>query len=157
MVPFGAMVEIIRFLHGVSQGSTNLERKCYRDYSADTHLSRIFWSQTEELENLDSSEIHPLRINAKEVLTPRRNSKIVRKRPRIPRTPKHKQPSGSENLSGELQGEREEFQSTETKDDAEATKNMWSIQDDFIYLHHIELRVQLCAETRNIPESTEIH
>ena len=38
------------------------------------HAGRIgketFWSQTEELEKMDASEIHAKRLNAKEVLTP---------------------------------------------------------------------------------------
>ena len=48
-----------------------------------------------------------------------------------------------ENLSGESHGDREEFQPEESEDDAEARKNFWSIQEDFIYRHHIEPRVQL--------------
>ena len=57
-----------------------------------------------------------------------------------------------ENLSGDSQGGREEFQPEETKDDeeihpdfgahAEARKDFWSIQGDFIY-RHIEPRVQI--------------
>ena len=42
-----------------------------------------------------------------------------------------------ENLSGESQGDREEFQPEETKDDQEIHKDFWSIQGDFIYRHHI--------------------
>ena len=49
----------------------------------------------------------------------------------------------SQDLSGELQGEPEGFQPSETKDDAEARKDFWSIQGDFIYRHHVEPRVQL--------------
>ena len=48
-----------------------------------------------------------------------------------------------ENLSGESQGDREEFHPEETKDDAETQKDFWSIQGDFIYPPHIEPRVQL--------------
>ena len=48
-----------------------------------------------------------------------------------------------EHLSGESHDAREEFQPEETKDDAEARKDFWSIQGDFIYRHHIEPRVQL--------------
>ena len=49
----------------------------------------------------------------------------------------------SEDLIGELQGESEEPQPTEPSDDAEARKDFWSIQGDFIYRHHTEPRVQL--------------
>ena len=49
----------------------------------------------------------------------------------------------SEDFSGELQGEPQGFQPTETKDDAEARKDLWSIQGDFSYRYHYEPRVQL--------------
>ena len=59
---------------------------------------------------------------------------------RVPRT--HSETGEStvrrENLSGEPHGDREEFQFEETKDDAEARKDFWSIHRD-----HIEPRVQL--------------
>ena len=48
-----------------------------------------------------------------------------------------------ENLSGESQGDRKEFQLEETKDDAETQEDFWSIQGDFIYRHHVEPGVQL--------------
>ena len=44
---------------------------------------------------------------------------------------------------GELQGAPEGLQQTESKDDAEARADFWSIQCDFIYRHHNEPRVQL--------------
>ena len=43
---------------------------------------------------------------------------------------------------------------TERTDDAEARRDFWSIQGDFIYRHHNEPRVQLCVlkeETFPIP------
>ena len=73
-------------------------------------------------------------------------------------TPRREQLVGSEDLSGELQGEPEGPQQTESKNDAEAQRDFWSIQGDFIYRHHIEPRVQLCVpKEKNIPYSTEIH
>ena len=53
------------------------------------------------------------------------------------------QPVGSEDLGGELQGEPEVLQPTESRYDAEARKVFWSVQGAFIYRHHIEPRVQL--------------
>ena len=69
-------------------------------------------------------------------------------------TPRREQTAGSEDLSGGLQGESEEPQPTESKDDAEARKDLWSIQGDFIYRHHSEHRIQLYVpkeETSPIP------
>ena len=86
------------------------------------------------------------------------NSKIVRKRHRIPSThSKADQPVRSENLGGEIQGESEESQPTEPVENAGAL-------DDFLvdprWLHlsssHWTTSTTLCAEGRNIPESTKI-
>ena len=40
-------------------------------------------------------------------------------------------------------GEPGESQLTESTDDADARRDFWSTQSDFIYRHHIEPRVQL--------------
>ena len=57
--------------------------------------------------------------------------------------PRQKQLVESEDLSGELQGEPQGFKPTESRDDAEAWKDFWSVKGDFIYRHHIKPRVQL--------------
>ena len=60
----------------------------------------------------------------------------------------------SEDFSGELQGESGESQPTESKDDAEARADFWSIQGDFNNRHHNGPRVQLYVpkeETFPIP------
>ena len=56
---------------------------------------------------------------------------------------RREQTVSSEDFSGELQGEPGESQPTESTDDVEARSDFWSIQGDFIYRHHNELRVQL--------------
>ena len=56
-------------------------------------------------------------------------------------TPRRKQTVRIEGLSGELQGELEEPQPTESKDDAEARRDFCSVQGDFIYRHHNKPRV----------------
>ena len=89
----------------------------------------------EELEILGASEIH--------VGTAKLSGRAYEFREP---TLRREQPVRSENLSGERQGEPEGFQPTETKDDAEARKDFWLIQGDFIYRHHFELRVQLYVE-----------
>ena len=104
---------------------------------------------------LDASEIHPRRLNAKEVLITHKDgefafpvadsSAILSGRdyeiqePTLGREHTVKR----ENLSGESHGDREEFHPEETKDDAETQKDFWSIQGDFIYRPHIEPRVHL--------------
>ena len=107
----------------------------------------------EEMENLNASEIHPRKLDAKEVLTPQSGEHL--KFPvedgtanlsgkdhefREP-TQKREQTVKSEDLSGELQGKPREPQPTESKDDAEARADFWSIQGDFIHRHHKEPRV----------------
>ena len=47
-----------------------------------------------------------------------------------------------DNLSGESHGDRKEFRPEEKEDDAETQEDFWSIQEDFVYRHHIEPRVQ---------------
>ena len=110
----------------------------------------------EEMENLDSSETHPRRLNANEVLMPQRRGKTFRFQTadgtaklfgrdhgvREP-TPRREQLVRSEDLREELQGISERSQPTEATDDAEVRKDFRSIEGDFIYRHHIGPRVQL--------------
>ena len=51
----------------------------------------------------------------------------------------------SPDLRKELQENSERFQPTETHGDAVARNYFWSIEGDFIYRHHTELRVHLHA------------
>ena len=108
----------------------------------------------EELEKMDVSEIYPRRINAKEVLTSQRRHNFIFQsqmdhqncveEKRIPRTHCKAGTICREWRSQwELQGEPEGLQPTESKDVAETRRDFWAIQGDFIYRHHIELRVQL--------------
>ena len=90
-------------------------------------------------------DIHARRINAKGVLTPQGGEELKfltaggttklsgRDHEYREPTPSREQLVGSEDLSGELQGEPEGFQPREKKDDAEARADFWSIQGDFIY------------------------
>ena len=109
----------------------------------------------EELENLEASEIHPRRINAKGVLLRQEGEEFifpvadctaklsVRDYDFRESTLRWGQTVRSEDVSGELQSEPGESQSRESTDDAEARADFWSIQGDFIYRHHNEPRVQL--------------
>ena len=111
----------------------------------------------EELEILDASEILALRLNAKEVITQKRGDNIFPNR-RLEQqkffgkdagvresSPRRDQLVRSEDLREELQGNSERSQPTdEKKDVAEARNDLWSIEWDVIYRHHVEPRVQLC-------------
>ena len=117
----------------------------------------ILATDDEELENMDASEIYPRRINAKEILTPQKGNILIfpiadgtakllgRDHEFRESALRKEQPVKSEDLSEELQGEPEGFQPTESRDDAEARKDFWSVQGDFSYRHHNEPRVQLCV------------
>ena len=66
-------LNIIRFLHWTSQGSSNLARKGLPGtFLGFASIAGGIWkgdglvSEMEELENLAASEIHPQRLNAKE-------------------------------------------------------------------------------------------
>ena len=73
-------LNIIRFLQETSQGSTNLVRKCYRGTWANRWgiwKWDILVADLEELGQMDASEIHPRRINAKEVWTPQKGDVFI--------------------------------------------------------------------------------
>ena len=90
---------------------------------------------------LNASAGHAIKFPGKEVLTTHKDGEFVLRIPRThSETGTHRKER--ENLSGESQGDRGEFQSEETKDDAETQNDFWSIQGDFIYRHHVEPRVQ---------------
>ena len=146
--------DIIRFLLKTSRGSTNLVRKFWQEYSSDIHLSReefgkeIFWSQT-----LRSWKIWTrlkFMHKAEEVLTSKKGETFMfpiadetaklfgRDHGVRESTLKRDQPVMSDDLREELHGNSERSQPTETKDDAEARNDFWSMEGDFIYRHHVE-------------------
>ena len=103
----------------------------------------------EDLEELDALDIHPRRIKAKEVLISQKEDEFifpiadgtakVSRRDcefRAP-SPRREQLVRREDLRGEFQGELEEPQPTESKGDAEARRDVWSFQGDFINRHHV--------------------
>ena len=104
----------------------------------------------EELGNVDVSEIHARRLNAKKFLTPQWSEMFIfpnaegtaklsgrdhgAREPALTR----EQIAVSEDLSEDFQGSSEKFQKTDdTKDGAKARKNFWSIEEDFVYRHHV--------------------
>ena len=119
-------------------------------------------ADTEELEQIDASELHARRLNAKEVLTPMNGENF--KFPVTDGTVKIS--GGDQNLRtstltrdspdrGEeqdiLRGESEGSSSTPRQDsswyDGEAKGDFWSISGGFIYRHHVEPQVKLHMPT----------
>ena len=116
---------------------------------------------------LDASEILARRVRAKEVVTPRKGehvfSPVADGKAKLSgrdygvreSTLRQVQLVRSEDLREELQGNSEKSQRTdETKDDAEARNDLWSMEGDFICRHRVEPRVQLYVpkeETFPIP------
>ena len=95
----------------------------------------ILVADIEELENMGASEIHPRRINAKEVFGATKGWFFFT----FPVADGTAKLSGRdhefrEDLSGELQGEPEGPQPTEPKDDAEARNDFWSMEGDFVVI-----------------------
>ena len=114
----------------------------------------------EELEEMDTSELHARRLNAMEVLTPQRKSgnfifpvadgtvKIFRREQRL-RTSTLTRDRPERGEEQEIQGKSDELhfptpiQEDSTRDDEEAKSDFWTITGGFIYRHHVVPRVKL--------------
>ena len=134
-------------------------------YAGESGKVTFMVQDIEELEQMDASELHAQRLNAKEVLTPTKGEKFIF--PVADGTVKiFWRRSGSENIHlnpgqprerGEeqdiLRGEPEGCSSTPRQDaswyDGEAKIDFWSISGDFIYSHHVEHRVKLYVPTED--------
>ena len=114
----------------------------------------------EELEEMDASELHARRLNAKEVLTPQRSGNFI-----FPVADGTVKIFGCERLlrtstltrdppeRGEeqeiLQGKSDDWYTPShvpedsTRDDEEARNDFWTITGEFIYRHHVAPRVKL--------------
>ena len=116
----------------------------------------------EELEEMDASELHARRLDAKEVLTPMKGVNNT-----FPAA------DGTVNISGEdqdlrtstlipdsrdcgeeqdnLRGESDGSSSTPQQDSSwyvgQAKSGFWSISGDFIFRHHVKPRVKLYVPT----------
>ena len=112
----------------------------------------------EELEEMDASELHGKRLNAKEVLTPTRGEQFIfpiaggtvelsggdqglRTSTFIRDRPDRGEEQG--NLRGESDGSSSTPFQVSSLYDGEARNGSWSISGNFIYPHHVEHRVKL--------------
>ena len=109
----------------------------------------VLVADIEELEKMDASEIHAWRHSPQTgdtfifPLAHGTTKSSGRDHEFRESALRQEQLARSEDLSGELQSEREGFQPTESRGDAKTRRDFWSVQGDFIYRHHNEPRVQL--------------
>ena len=116
----------------------------------------------EELEEMDASEHHARRLNAKEVFTPMKGENNIFPVADVTvkisggdqhlrtSTPIRDSPDRGE-YQDDLRGESDGSSSTPRQDlswyDGEAQCDFWSISEDFIYRHHVKPRVKLYVPT----------
>ena len=178
VIPFGAMVEYhpisakdqsrlhqfgSKVLPGIFLG--------YALYAWRIWKGDIMVADIEELEEMDASELHARRLNAKEVLTPQRSGNFIfpvadgtvkifgrGQRLRTSTLTRDRPERGEEQEI--LQGNSDEWfspshlQEDSTRDDEEAKNDFWTITGEFIYRHHVVPRVKLYVpreETFPIP------
>ena len=167
VIPFGAMVEC----HPISAkdqsrlhqfGAKVLPRifNGYGLYAEGIWKGDIMVADIDELEEMDAYEIHARRFNAKEVLTPQRSGNFIfpvadgtvkifgrGQRLRTSTLTWDRPERGEEQEI--LHGNSDELssptplQEDSTRDDAEAKNDFWTITGEFIYRHHVVLRVKL--------------
>ena len=120
----------------------------------------ILVADIEELEEIDASELHARRLNAKEVSTPQRSGNFIypvadgtvkifgrELRLRTSTLTRDRPERGEEQEI--LQGKSDELlsptllQEDSTRDDEEAKSDFWTIRREFIYRHHVEPRVKV--------------
>ena len=173
VIPFGAMVEY----HTISVKDTSrlhqfgakvLSGIClgYALYAGRIWKGDLMVAAIEELEEMDASELHARRHNAKEVVTPQRSGNIIfpvadgtvrtiHLNPGVSRT--RRRTRNSSRKSDELQSPTP-LHDDSTQDDEEARSDFWTKTGEFIYRHHVEPRVKTVhAERRNISYSNEVH
>ena len=146
-------------LRKTSQESINLERTSYLDcsYAGRIWKGDVLIADLEELETMDASEIYSKRLNAKEVIFPKENEKII-----FPIADgRIKLPGGDQDLTtstlirerpcrgeshvdflGESEGSLSPAHDS-FPDAGEAIIDFWSMSGNFIYRHHVEPRVKL--------------
>ena len=166
--PFGAMVEYhpisakdISRLHQFGPKVLTGIFIGYALYAGGIWKGDTMIAEIEELEEMDASEIHTRRLNAKEVLTLMKGDNFnfpvadgtvkIFGREQGVRTSTFTwdRPEQGEEEQEILQGKSYELHSStplqedSTRDNEEAESDFWSIKGDFIYRHHVEPRVKL--------------
>ena len=161
VIPFGALVEY----RPISAKDMSRLHQCpkvlpgiffgYILYAGGIWKGDIMIADIEELEEMDASELHARRLNAKEVSTPMKGDNFIFPvadgTVKTPGGDRRLKPSTLIRDRSEREEEQEVFrgesdglssptllQDGSTLDDAEAKNDFWSITGDFIYRHHLE-------------------
>ena len=134
----------------------------------------IMIADIEELVEMDASEIHARRLNAREVLTPMKGENFyIPSRRWNSQNPWRRSTSETVHLNqGSPRPRRRTRKSSRiirwitfsnpssrwlSMDDAEAKNDFCSVTGDFIYRHHVEPRVKLYMSRRIISYSADVH
>ena len=157
VIPFGAMVEYhpisakdisrlhqlgAKILPGIFLGYV---LSAERIWKGDMMVADI-----EELEEMDASELHARRLNAKKVLTPMKGDNFIF--PVVDGTVKisgRDQDLRTSTLirdspdRGKEQDDPTPHQDDSTGDGEEAQSDFWTVTGDFIYRHHVDPRIKL--------------
>ena len=151
---------ITLFLRKTNLDCISLEQKYCQVYSSVTSSMAVgIWkgditvADTEELEEMDASELHARRLKAKEVLTPMRGEHFIfpvadgtvkisggdqdlRTSTLIRDSPDRGEEQ--DNLRGESDGSSSNPRQDSSYHDGEAKSDFWSISGDFIYRYHVD-------------------
>ena len=165
VIPFGAMVECLpisaKDLSRLHQFGPKVLPSTFHGHAfhaGGIWKGDIMIADSEEVEEMDSSQLHARKLNAKEVLTPMSGEKFM-----FPIADGTIKLSGGDQVlrtstlirdcsyRGEEQGnlQRESDGSSWTPHqgslwyDGEVQNDFWSISGNFIYRHHVEPRVKL--------------
>ena len=165
VIPFGAIVEYhpisaedLSRLHQFGPQVLPVIFLGYALHVGGIWKGDILVADIEELEQMDASELHARRLNAKEVLTPMRGDNFM-----FPFADGTVKPTGGDQVrrtftliqdrpdrgeeQGNLRGDSDGSSSTQLRDsswyDGDARNDFWSISGIFIYRHHVEPRVKL--------------
>ena len=169
VIPLGAMVEYhpisAKDLSRLHQFGPKVLPGIFLGYvlcAGETWKGDLMVADIEELEEMDASELHARRLNAKEVLTPMKGDNFI-----FPVADGTVKISGGDqdlrtsilirdipdrgeeqdNLRGESDGSSATPRQDSSWYDGEAKDDCWSISGDFIYRPHVEPRVKLCVPT----------
>ena len=164
IIPFGSLVEYHTITAKDQSRIHQFGKKVlpglflgYALYAGEIWKSDVPVADLEELETMDASEIYSKRLNAKEVIFPKENGKIIFQS----QMDESKTPGGDQELRTSTlvrehpiqgEGQRDFLGESEGSlpqphdsfpDAGEAINDFWSMSGSFIYRHHVEPRVKL--------------